>query len=62
VHTWSLDEHSICFEAHIDVEDIILSETTRICSIIEETLKNNYGIGHAALQFETDKCESKKSI
>jgi len=62
VHIWRLDEHSIHFEAHIDVEDMMVSETTRICSIIEEALKNNHGIGHVTLQFEIDKCESKRLI
>ncbi|UCH98783.1 MAG: cation transporter [Candidatus Aminicenantes bacterium] len=62
VHIWRLGEHDIHFEAHVDVEDMPISQTTQLCTIIEEKLKYNHGITHVTLQFETDKCESKKLV
>jgi cobalt-zinc-cadmium efflux system protein len=62
VHVWRLGEHDIHFEAHIDVDDILVSQTTSLCTIIEEKLKHNHGITHVTLQFETDKCDSKNLV
>lgn len=62
VHVWRLGEHDIHFEAHIDVEDMLISQTTRLCTIIEKKLKRNHGISHSTLQFETGKCDSKKLV
>lgn len=62
VHIWRLSERDIHFEAHIDVEDMLVSETTRLSTIIEKKLKHNHGIGHTTLQFESDKCDSKKLV
>ena len=62
VHIWRLGEHDIHFEAHIDVDDILVSQTTSLCSTIEKQLKFNHGITHVTLQFETDKCESKNLV
>jgi cobalt-zinc-cadmium efflux system protein len=62
VHVWRLGEHDIHFEAHIDVEDMSVSQTTSLCNIVEEKLKHNYGITHITLQFETDKCDSKSLV
>ena len=62
VHVWRLGEHDIHFEAHIDVDDMRVSQTTSLCTIVEEKLKHNHGISHITLQFETDKCESKNLV
>ena len=62
VHVWRLGEHDIHFEAHIDVEDMLISQTTCLCALIEEKLKRNHGIVHTTLQFETGKCESKDLV
>jgi cobalt-zinc-cadmium efflux system protein len=62
VHVWRLGEHDIHFEAHIDVDDMRVSQTTSLCDIVEEKLKHNYGITHITLQFETDKCDSKSLV
>jgi cobalt-zinc-cadmium efflux system protein len=62
VHIWRLNERNIHFEAHIDVEDMPVSQTTGLSAIIEEKLKHNYGITHITLQFESDKCETKRLV
>ena len=59
VHIWRLNEKEIHFEAHVDVEDMPVSETDRLCNIIEEKLKRHHDITHVTLQFETGKCVSK---
>ncbi|MGD2087321.1 MAG: cation diffusion facilitator family transporter [Candidatus Aminicenantes bacterium] len=62
VHVWRLGEHDIHFEAHIDVDDMRVSRTTSLCTLVEEKLKHNHGITHITLQFETDKCDSKSLV
>lgn len=62
VHVWRLGEHDIHFEAHIDVDDMRVSQTTSLCTHVEEKLKHNHGITHITLQFETDKCDSKSLV
>jgi cobalt-zinc-cadmium efflux system protein len=62
VHVWRLGEHDIHFEAHIDVDDMRVSQTTSLCTFVEEKLKQNHGITHITLQFETDKCDSKSLV
>lgn len=59
VHIWRLNEKEIHFEAHVDVEDMPVSETDRLCNIIEEKLKRHHDITHVTLQFEAGKCQSK---
>ena len=59
VHTWMINEKTIHFEAHIDLEDMLLSEAEKICGRIEQLLIEHYGISHVTLQTEVDKCADK---
>ncbi len=59
VHSWMSDEKTIYFEAHIDMEDMLLSEAESICYEIEQYLKEHYDINHITLQAEVDKCPDK---
>ena len=59
VHTWMANEETVFFEAHIDIEDRLLSEACLISDRIENILKTRYGIAHVTLQFETDRCAEK---
>jgi len=59
VHSWMSNEKTIYFEAHIEMEDMLLSETELIYDNIERCLKNHYGINHITLQAEVDKCVDK---
>ena len=59
VHTWMANEETVYFEAHIDVEDCLLSEACVVADRIEALLKKRYGIAHVTLQFETGRCSGK---
>jgi len=59
VHAWMLNEKTIHFEAHIDFEDMKLSEVEKIYNEIEHILKEEYGINHITIQPEVDRCDKK---
>ncbi|TGE37558.1 cation transporter [Desulfosporosinus fructosivorans] len=59
VHCWMSNEKTIYFEAHIEMEDMPLSETESIYDKIEYYLKNQHDINHITLQAEVDKCPDK---
>jgi len=62
VHLWKLNDNETHFEAHIDVDDITVKETSGIQKQIEIMLHDKYEITHTTLQFECDKCEVKKLV
>ncbi|MBD3307789.1 cation diffusion facilitator family transporter [candidate division KSB3 bacterium] len=59
VHVWRMNEQDIYFEAHVDVEDMPVSETKEVSAAIEAKLHELYEIHHMTLQFECDACEQK---
>lgn len=59
VHSWMSNEKTIYFEAHIDMEDMLLSESELIYDKVEHYLKDHYAINHITLQAEVDKCSNK---
>jgi len=59
VHLWQMDEHDIHFEAHIDVQDQMVSETNTLLYEIEATLARTFQISHVTIQFECDSCQVK---
>jgi cobalt-zinc-cadmium efflux system protein len=56
IHVWSLDEHNINFEAHINIKDMLVSETKSVLEKIEHVLKEHQ-INHITIQFEYNCCE-----
>lgn len=62
VHLWKLNDNDTHFEAHIEVEDMAVSKTIDIQKLIEHELHERYEINHTTLQFECDKCETKKLV
>ncbi len=60
VHAWMVNENVINFEAHIDMEEMKLSEVEKIYDKIEHLLKEHYGVSHVTLQAELDRCEEKE--
>ncbi|OQX70746.1 MAG: cation transporter [Candidatus Cloacimonas sp. 4484_275] len=54
VHTWLSNDKTIYFEAHLELEDMMLSETQKIYKKIEKILKEKYNISHLTIQFEVD--------
>ncbi len=55
VHTWLTDEKTIYFEAHAELCDIPLSETTEILEKINKILFDKYKISHTTIQFEVER-------
>ena len=54
VHSWMSNEKTIYFEAHIDIEDMQISEAELIYDKIEHFLREHYGISHVTLQAEVE--------
>lgn len=54
------NEKTIYFEAHIDLDDMPLSQVEGIYDEIESLLKKSYGICYVTLQPEVDKCRDKR--
>ena len=61
-HLWSLTDQMIHFEAHIDIEDMPVSDSESLLAIMEKKLIHNYGISHITIQFETGKCPTKSLL
>lgn len=59
VHTWMSNESTFYFEAHVELDDMPVSESCGILKRIEHLLRENYGISHTTIQFETNVCSDK---
>jgi cobalt-zinc-cadmium efflux system protein len=62
VHLWKLNDNDTHFEAHIEVENISVYETTEIQKEIEHQLHDKFEINHTTLQFECNKCGNKTIV
>jgi len=62
VHVWKLNDRDTHFEAHVEVENIPVSETSEIHHHISTLLKTTFDITHVTLQFECDTCHKKTMI
>ncbi len=62
VHIWKMNDNDTHFEAHIEVEDMMVSESSKIQNLIEKKLHEKYEINHTTLQFECDRCDHKNII
>lgn len=62
IHLWKLNDNDTHFEAHIEVEDMVVSKTAEIQKLIDNELHERYEINHTTLQFECDKCDHKAII
>ena len=59
VHTWMSNEKTFYFEAHVELDDMLVSESCTILESIEHVLKETYEISHITIQFETNVCKDK---
>lgn len=59
VHAWQIDEHRIIFSAHINCDNMMLSDVDKIYDEISQLLKNKYGICHITLQAECNRGEGE---
>ena len=62
VHVWRLGENDVHFEAHVEVEDMRISETSRLLKKMETLLRRRFRISHVTLQFESDICKEKQLV
>jgi len=62
VHLWKMNDADTHFEAHVDVEDVLVSTTARVRTEIERCLRETFGINHTTLQFECDACRTKDLV
>jgi len=62
VHLWRPDEHDIFLEAHIDVRDMRVSETTTILNKLEDEFREHFAVTHTTIQFECDHCDSHMMV
>lgn len=62
VHIWRLNDHDTHFEAHIEVNDMTVGESTEMRRIIEHLLHDKFEINHTTLQFECNKCDNKSVV
>ena len=62
VHIWRLNEKETHFEAHIEVDDMTVAESTEMQKEIEHLLHDKFEINHTILQFECNKCDNKSMI
>ncbi|CZR05661.1 cation diffusion facilitator family transporter [Trichococcus collinsii] len=58
VHIWALDENTVFFEAHVNLQnDILVSELSGIYEKLEQVLKVRFGVTHLTIQFEYNCCD-----
>lgn len=52
IHAWMMDEHRIIFSAHLNCDDLPLSQVEKIYSAAEKILRDKYHICHITIQAE----------
>lgn len=57
IHLWKLNDNDTHFEAHIEVENMLVSQTCEIQKLITMELHKRFDINHVTLQFECDLCQ-----
>ncbi len=62
VHLWRVNDKEIHFEAHINVADMLVSNTDIVIDRVEKLLHDKFKIEHVTLQFECNKCDNVELI
>lgn len=62
VHIWRLSDEDIHFEAHVEIEDMNVSQTENLLSGISHELQQHFGINHVTLQFECGSCNQTNLV
>ncbi len=62
VHLWRVNDKDVHFEAHINVEDMMVSNTDIVLVKVEKLLNDKFDIEHVTLQFECNKCDDVELI
>lgn len=62
LHIWSVGENDVYLEAHIDVDDMLVSKCDILRLEIEQMLNSKFNINHITLQFECNVCQDTNLI
>jgi len=62
LHLWSLNDKTVHFEAHVEIDDRLVSECSALADKIEDKLHDSFGITHVTLQFESGRCQNTSLI
>ncbi len=56
VHIWMVGENDVHLEAHLNITDMMVSESHELRARIEKMFEEKFGIHHVTLQFECNQC------
>lgn len=56
IHIWTVGENDVHLDAHLNLQDMLISESDRLRQSIESLLHESFGIGHTTIQFECGQC------
>ena len=59
LHIWSVGEHDVHAEAHVEVEDMLISRSSELRAQIQQLLSERFGVGHVTLQIECGGCDDE---
>lgn len=62
IHMWMVGENDIHIEAHVSVNDMLISKSSDILNKVEKVMKDKFKINHVTLQFECGKCQETELI
>jgi cobalt-zinc-cadmium efflux system protein len=56
IHLWMVGDNDAHLEAHVNIKNMMISESDLLRKKIEEALHKKFGIHHITLQFECNQC------
>ncbi len=56
IHIWTVGENDVHLEGHVNIEDMLISESNSLLSRLEHLLREKFNIRHITLQFECNRC------
>ena len=59
LHVWCITSRMYALSAHVDVDDLRVSQTERLAQKAEAFLRDQFNINHATFQFE---CQSGRTV
>jgi cobalt-zinc-cadmium efflux system protein len=58
VHLWTITSGIYALSCHLQIEDRMVSGSSRIVDAVNQVLSQKFGIGHSTLQLECGECEN----
>ena len=53
LHIWSISSSNLALSAHLETDDVPLSETSALVAAVKGVLASEFGVGHVTLEVET---------